>query len=154
MTPTSPPYNVQIGVGNFVDLTFDDGSNSYLTMLIDPRASVHATTAILPSLILDLPAQFVEPALSAMDVTFHVGPLLSSTMAVQTAAGDTDYDVTVLMPRPSENNGTWSWLEQNDAAWTGYAVKSTDEKANFSNVQSILRTGLLKLSGAMKNGGK
>jgi hypothetical protein len=149
VVPVSPPYIVQIGVGNFIDLTFDDGSSSYVTMLIDPRASVHATTAILPITLLNLPAKFTEPALRNMDVHFRMGPVLSTTITVKSeGVADT---VSVLIPQPSEKNGTWSWMEPDGTVnWNVYPIQPTSSDASFSNVPSRLRSGMLKLSGAMK----
>jgi hypothetical protein len=149
LTPVSPPYNVQIEEGNFIDLTFDDSSESYLTMLIDPRASIHATTAILPSKILDLPDKFIEPALSAMDINFNVGPILS-TLTTEKNTTNKDEVATILVPKPSEKNGIWSWMELNESDWTSYPIKSTNDNAIFSNVKPILRSGILKLTDSEK----
>lgn len=149
LIPVSPPYNVQVTEGNFIDLTFDNSSESYLTMLFDPRASVHATTAILPSKILNLPAKFIEPALNAMDINFKIGPLLS-VLTTEKSGSKGGEVITMLMPKPSENCGTWSWLEPDGSDWKSYPIKSTDEKANFSNIKPKLRSGILKLLGSKK----
>jgi hypothetical protein len=84
-----------------------------------------------------------------MEVTFNVGPLLSGTTTNNTT-------LTVLMPQPSENNGVWSWMEQDPVTgegsglqWNSYPIMQTDEKANLSNVSPVLRTGMLTLSGAI-----
>lgn len=150
--PSPSPYIKPISEGNFIDLTFDDSSKAYITMLIDPRASIHATTTILPVFILGLPSRFVEPALDAMEVTFSVGPLLSNTVIVAGKDNTGDPEVTVLMPGPSEKNGVWSWMEQagGDLNWNSYPIMQTDDSANLSNINSVLRTGLLKLSSSIK----
>ncbi|MEO0875019.1 MAG: hypothetical protein AAFY48_10470, partial [Bacteroidota bacterium] len=149
----APPYNVQIGEGNFVDLTFAPNDEAYLTMLVDPRAAVHATTAILPAPTLELPARYTEPALNAMNVTFRVAPILSTNTtkaSQQPTAGNT---TSVVMPKPAEKKGTWSWVEQSaTATWTTAPIKPTDDKAHLSNVRSRLRSGMLKLSKALKDG--
>ncbi len=148
-TPANPPYIQQVGNGNYIDLTFRDDSEAYITMLIDPRASVHATMAFLPVTVLDLPAEFVEPAMSAMDVLFHVGPLLSSSTQVDTStSGDPVYETSIIMPSPSEKNGVWSWMENNNG-WASFGLSPADQKANFSNQPSKLRTGYMKLDSVM-----
>lgn len=149
---SSSSYIKPVGPGNFIDLTFDDSSEVYVTMLIDPRASVHATTSILPIFVLGLPARFIEPAMDAMEVTFNVGPLLSTTVVLPDKENTND-NITVLMPGPSEKNGVWTWMEQTNGNqnWNSYPIMQTDEKANLSNVNPVLRTGLLKLSDAIKD---
>jgi len=149
-TPTDPPYVVEIKKGNFIDLSFEDGSDAFITMLVDPRASVHATTSILPTSILEVPAKFVEPALSAMEVVFHAGPILSETFEEKSndssEHGDVDY---VLLPKPAAHQGQWLWLSREGIEWNTHPIRETQEKAKFSNRQSILRTGRLKLTGAL-----
>ena len=142
LTPVSPPYNVQIKEGNFVNLTLEDDSEAYLTMLIDPRASVHATTAILPSKILDLPAKFIEPALKTMAVNFKVGPILTGLLSEKNKDHN-ETNETVLIPKPSEKNGEWAWLELNHSTWESRPIQSPDEKATFSNVKPTLKTGIM-----------
>ncbi|HEU4844805.1 MAG TPA: hypothetical protein VFT05_11115, partial [Burkholderiaceae bacterium] len=80
---------------NYIDLPFD-GTAARVSMLIDPRAVVHATTALLPTVELSLPPQFVTNALAAMDVTFRVGGAL--TDQTTSAAGK----ITILLPVPKE----------------------------------------------------
>ncbi|WP_052441578.1 hypothetical protein, partial [Streptacidiphilus anmyonensis] len=71
--------------GNYLQLTFAPQTYQYVTVLADPRAAIHAYTGILPVKQFDIPQQFVDGALSAMEVNFNLGPLL-----------------TVLGPSPAE----------------------------------------------------
>lgn len=163
--PVTPPYIVQIGQGNYIDLSFADSSSAYITMLTDPRASVHATTGILPITLLNLTANFIEPALQQMDVHFRLGPILSTTRTIKKAGDPNDqlssYDqvspndtVSIFIPQPSEKNGTWSWIEPNGPVnWDTYSIQPASSDANFSNVASRLRSGMLKLTGAIKKSG-
>ncbi len=145
VTPVSPPYNVQIKEGNFIDLTFEDSSEIYLTMLIDPRASVHATTAILPSKIVELPAKFIEPALKSMEINFNVGPILAGKISQIDKQQDSETSY-VLIPKPSEKNGTWSWIELNNSNWVNYSIQSPSTKANFSNLKPVIKSGNIKFT--------
>ena len=98
-------------------------------MLIDPRASVHATTAILPVTILNLPAKFIEPALRNMDVHFRLGPILSTTITTRNENEPND-KVSILIPQPSEKNGTWSWMQPNGPTyWNTYPILPTNSDA-------------------------
>ncbi|MEU1722730.1 IPT/TIG domain-containing protein [Nonomuraea sp. NPDC005692] len=141
---TSSSYLTPIGVdGNYVYLPFDSTTAAYVSMLVDPRAAVHATTGLLPTARVALPPRFVTDALAAMDVTFRVnGGLTDQTIS---AAGAT----TVLMPVPKERTGTWSWTENDAGTWTSYATGPNDTTARLPTVAPVLRRGLLQLSAAL-----
>lgn len=152
ITQGQPPYVVPISTTNCIsDLSFDGQSAAFLTMLVDPRASVHATTGILPVTTLDLPTRYVDPALRAMEVIFHIGPLLSDSRVLAKKSQQAENSpTTLIMPKPSEKHGTWSWLEYAGESWNAYDIAAADQSVRFSNVPAALRTGLLKLSGAMQ----
>ncbi len=74
-------------------------------MLVDPRGTVHATTGVLPTKVLDIPdAQFMA-ALHNIEVTFLTAPLL-------TQPG------TVEVNLPTEPGYAWSWKERTAQGWT------------------------------------
>ena len=129
---------------NYVYLPFDGTSQTHLSMLVDPRGPVHATTAILPTGSAALEQRFVDDALSAMDVTFRLNGVLTDQRV--TAKGVT----TVLLPVPDEKVGAWSWLEQDDSGWTGYGTAPNDPTARLTGVPPVLRRGMLRLSTAFK----
>lgn len=137
------PYVKPIGPGNFIDLRFDVASLAYVTMLVDPRAGVHAVTDLLPVAELVVPQQFVAPALSKMDVSFNVGPLLSDRID---EVGEVP---TIAMPLPAEQNGAWSWVQADSATPVRYGVVATDQAAKLSNVAPALRAGWLELSATL-----
>lgn len=148
-------YVRAIAPGNFLDLSFAGSSIANVTMLVDPRAPVHATTGILPQVDVKIGEQFVEHALAAMEVTFHAGPLLSRTTTV-TAVGprgtliDPQAAITsVILPIPSERNGTWDWLQFDGSAWQAFDLQQSDQLADFSNDEAQLRSGLMRLRGAI-----
>ncbi len=69
-----------------------------LTLLLDPRGAIHATSGILPTKAIDIPPDQYSPALQNIEVTFLTAPLL-------TDAGSR------AMPLPVEEGFSWSWLE-------------------------------------------
>ncbi|HEY2324069.1 MAG TPA: hypothetical protein VGJ82_14525 [Thermoanaerobaculia bacterium] len=140
----SSPYVQQIGPGNFLDMQFNSSSVVYLTMFVDPRASVNAFTDLLPVTTIAIPQQFVAPALANMEVTFNVGPLLSDRRQPQ------GQPAQILMPLPAEKSGTWSWVQNDGTTPTEYGVVTVDQTAQFSNVPPVLRSGWLRLSAALK----
>jgi hypothetical protein len=81
-----------------------DMPSQYLTMIMDPRGTVHATIGILPTRTLQIPATMYQSALECMAVTFLTAPLL------------TDGD-RVAVPLPNEPGFAWSWQEQSPAGW-------------------------------------
>jgi hypothetical protein len=70
-----------------------------LTLLVDPRCSVHAVTGLLPTLTLDIPREFVGPAIKRMAFTFRAGPLLTPPDALR-------------IPMPAAAKGAWSWFDK------------------------------------------
>jgi hypothetical protein len=98
-----------------------DGSGSpvEVSMLIDPRACVHAMIGITPIQTLQVPPDQISRALGRMNVTFLTAPILSGAPPA--------------LPVPKESGGQWSWLTLNGSnAWT----TSTIAKVNASQTQS------------------
>lgn len=151
ITPTDPPYIKQIGPGNFVPLTFADGAEAFVTMLLDPFGEVNALPGILPAVTLALPKRFFSGALQSMEITFRTGPLLSTLRIASGAdtAGDDTSGLSIIMPKPTEKHGTWSWVEQRGQDWAELQILTSGPDANLSNVAPTLRSGLLKLSSAL-----
>jgi hypothetical protein len=113
-------------------------SIAYITMLVDPRGTMHAGTGILPIESLTIPAEYVEPALAQMEVTFRTGPLLTATEQLQ-------------MPLPATTQGNWSWVQHPGV--TTWQEITTIAKANpsaiLSDIPVSIREGWLKLTGAL-----
>jgi hypothetical protein len=76
----------------------------YLTLLVDPRAAVHATTGILPTQSVRISAEQYEDAIQALEVGFLAAPVL------------TDGD-RIAVPLPAEPGSFWSWRERDGTAW-------------------------------------
>ncbi|MFF2076171.1 discoidin domain-containing protein [Kitasatospora sp. NPDC058162] len=53
--------------------------SAFLTLLADPRGTIHATTGLLPAASLRLPTAHVQDPLAAMAVSFRLAPLLTTT---------------------------------------------------------------------------
>ncbi|HYI10876.1 MAG TPA: hypothetical protein VEK57_17585 [Thermoanaerobaculia bacterium] len=147
---TADGYLQPIGAdGNYINLPPDNTTIEYVSMLVDPRAAVHATTGILPVAEVALPPNLVDAALAAMNVTFRIDGLLTDE---QVAPGTGPSATTVLMPTPKGASGTWSWLENDKQTWNTYAIAPVDATARLSDVAPVLRSGLLQLSGALGGG--
>src|SRR4029077_6100029 len=88
------PYPGAIEYGH--TLALDCETPVTLTLLMDPRAKVHAITGILPKRAVTLPPRVSSAAKSAKDTFFQVAPLVSPGGAV-------------IMPKPSDDYGNWPW---------------------------------------------
>ena len=137
LTPATPAYIAQIGKdANYLTLQFNENSTAFITLLLDPRGGVHASTGILPVKDVLLPPEYFEAALARMEVTFRTGPLLLEPE-------------TVRMPKPAERHGTWSWVQRtgtDSTDWEQEPIVKATQDARLIDVPLALRDGWLKLS--------
>jgi hypothetical protein len=112
--------------------------STFVTMLVDPRGSIHASTGILPTKDIALPGGFFENALAEMAITFRTGPLLVDPQVIR-------------MPRPAERTGRWSWIQKNTPGANGWQedpISEGTEQALLPGMPLVLRDGWTKLSDA------
>lgn len=108
-----------------LSLAIDDPPMN-LTILLDPRGKVHATTGILPVKAIDVPpAQYAE-ALGAIEVVFLSTPVVTRRGAMN-------------IPRPVEAGYRWSWAPD------PIPLGEPDPQATFAGPLEI-REGWLKLT--------
>jgi len=141
---TDQTYIRTIGEGNYLNLAFNDNSNVYLSMLVDPRAQVYAETGILPLVSLQLPDSFLAGALKNMAVSFNAGPALTALASVNDV-------VSVVYPQPSEQKQSWQWVEQtldknSNPGWNYYPLTSPGQTASLPDVANTIRDGYLRLN--------
>ena len=134
---------------NFIRLPFKSGRSAFVSILVDPRASMHAVTGLLPIKKVDVPAGLVEVALSRIQVGFAMGPILTDIQPTPTQ-GDTKpaFANAVTLPSPIEQNGAWSWWERNakQTGWNGYNLVNAMPIARLGDLPNTLREGILQLS--------
>jgi hypothetical protein len=126
------PYPGAIEYGH--TLVLDCVTPVTLTLLMDPRAKVHAITGVLPKKAVTLPPRVSSAAKSAKEVFFQVAPLVSPGGAVS-------------MPKPSDDFGKWSWTYRPQLTmWKEVdAVTGTVDQAGFATEPQQLSEGWLKL---------
>jgi hypothetical protein len=112
----------------------------HVTMLLDPRGQVHATTGVLPSEQLRLLPEFYSQALADLEVSFLTAPLLTDRG-------------TLRLPVPEEPGLTWSWtMRQPDGAWSETnKLDPVNPSAAFSATQEV-REGWLMLRRSEESG--
>jgi hypothetical protein len=132
--------------GNYLKLGFAPNTYQYLTVLADPRAGMHAYTGILPVKQCDIPQQYVDDALSAMEISFSLGPLLTVLGPSPSEGGTPAYPESIVLPTPVEQNGSWSWWEPSAATntWTGYGLVKASPTAQDTTADNTLREGYLQ----------
>ena len=105
-----------------------------LTILMDPRGVIHATSGILPVYKLEIPSAYYADALKRMGVTFRVSPILTDSEQLHAAL-------------PKEAGYVWSWITKPDGStWKEtVAIADATEHAHFFKPPKIVE-GWLKLT--------
>lgn len=112
------------------------GEPVQLTLLIDPRSPIHATTGILPVKSIDLPAALYATTLSRLAVSFPVGPLL----------GPRDPVGAMPLPTPEEPGYEWQFVYRAGPDWVTRVVDPVAPAAAGLGVTHDLYEGWLLLS--------
>jgi hypothetical protein len=141
----STSYITAIGPGTFASVGFADAAPILLTLLVDPQAPVHLVSDVLPTTTLRVPQRAVTTALEAMATTVRLGPVLTDVLETSGTG-----QPSVLLPRPLDLNGTWSWAERAGSTALTYDVAPADAAARFPSTPAMLRTGRLQLTGALE----
>ena len=89
-----------------------------LSMLVDPRGLVHATSGLLPAKAISLPPEQYAAALQAIEITFLSTPIL-------TEAGK------MRLPLPAEAGYQWSWLQNEAGTWSEISTRGVVKKQAF-----------------------
>ncbi|MFN0085730.1 MAG: hypothetical protein ACKVX9_10105 [Blastocatellia bacterium] len=110
-----------------------DGAPQKLTMLVDPRGSVHASSGILPAKAIHIPSDQYAEALRGLAVTFLSAPILTAQGKVE-------------LPLPVEPGYAWSWLARSGGEWTSSEIGPVNPQATRNDAQTI-REGWLRLIG-------
>ena len=107
-----------------------------LTLLIDPRAKVHASCGLLPTKAIELPAEQYDQALAKLNIAFLAAPVLTPAHELQ-------------LPLEQHSDYGWSWLQKRGALWqetaTDAVVSQQDFITDFSGNSADLWQELLAL---------
>jgi hypothetical protein len=115
------------------------GSNqALLTVLVDPRGGVTASTGTIPFDTVALPNGPVDSALSNMQANFRMGPLLLEEEAIK-------------IPLPTGISGKWNWIERTGVTfWREEGpLTPSDQTARLPDQPPSLREGWLTLGSAL-----
>jgi hypothetical protein len=84
-----------------IELTLNGPALTF-TAIVDPRAPMHVSTGVLPTVALQIPPDQYLNAMQQLAVTFTTRPVLRDQFALR-------------IPLPAEAGFTWSWLFQGTA---------------------------------------
>ncbi|MDK1347734.1 hypothetical protein QNO09_31515 [Streptomyces sp. 378] len=142
----SDGYLRPIGDNPSLDLDFGDHATAVATVLMDPRAAVHATTDILSTKRVFVPQEFTDQAIARMAVHFRTGPLLAATTTLRGPADEVEE--TVLMPTPAGVTGAWTWSETRAGTWEKLPILTQDQY-DLPLAEPEIRSGFLTLDDAV-----
>jgi hypothetical protein len=93
---------------DFVYLSVDSPA-LMVTMLVDPRGVVHATTGVLPTKSIGIPPEHYRAAVRRLEMSFLAAPLLMDRLA---DGADRPENNEVTLPISVESEQAWSFLEK------------------------------------------
>jgi hypothetical protein len=102
-----------------------------LTMVLDPRAAVHASAGILPVKALRIPPAQYQGAMNRLLAYFMANPVLVGQQQLQ-------------IPVPAEAGHHWSWVEPAQPA-TALAANAVGDRAQFGYSPQRIVDGWLEL---------
>jgi hypothetical protein len=103
-----------------------------VTLLIDPRAPVHATTGILPVQTRQIPPNQYAQTVDSLAVTFFTHPMLT-------------LKERLVVPLPQEAGYQWSWITPGHATPLSLQSNAANEFAVFGYSPQSLLEGWLRL---------
>src|SRR5262249_3162978 len=99
-----------------------DSPPQKLTLLVDPRGAVHATTGVLPTKAIRIPPDQYTEALRALEITFLSTPIL-------TVQGK------INLPLPTEPGYAWKWLANSGDKWPSSDIAPVNSQATWNGQQ-------------------
>jgi hypothetical protein len=133
--------------GVYPTLRFDGVTTLTVAMLVDPRAAVHATTAILPVTSVRPPARRVDAALARLEVDVPIRGLLAASRPTRPPPPGFTPPSTIVMPT-ARRAGTWTWVERLGDRTTVHPIAPPAASPAVAQTDLALRTGVLRLAPA------
>ncbi len=95
-----------------IALSLDENAPRTISMLIDPRAPIHAATGILPVKSLYIPTDQYETAIRRLQVAFLAAPLLAPELGLE-------------LSLPTEPGYDWNWVQLEGQHWSTISGQGT-----------------------------
>ena len=103
-----------------------------VTLLLDPRAPVHARCGVLPIVLLQIPPDRYVGVLRRLAATFFTHPVLARRQGL-------------VVPLPREAGYAWSWFQPGDENAVPLAPHAADGVAAYDYTPQRLLEGWLRL---------
>ncbi|MCP1463004.1 hypothetical protein [Pseudomonas sp. S3E17] len=137
--PTHPYADAKAQIDDLRDVRIP--AQKTLSLLVDPRAMVHATTGLLPVKAIGIPPDITAAALRNIEMTFFTHPILRSQQRLS-------------LPIPPESGFVWEWTTS--VLQDGQQVPQDEplpasqvgDRAAFSYTPQTAEDGWLKLTPA------
>ena len=113
-------------------MTTPNAPAQVLTMLVDPRAPVHATTGVLPVATLEIPPDQYTTGLNNLALTFFTTPILNEKSGL-------------VVPLPAESGFAWNWITPGASATEPLAANAANGNAVWSYTPQTVLEGWLDL---------
>ena len=98
-----------------VSLSPMDSAPRTFSLLLDPRAPIHATTGVLPVHALYIPPIHYVKALQRMEIAFLTAPVLAPEVGME-------------LSLPSEPGFDWTWVQQDGQQWSSMSAQGLIRK--------------------------
>jgi hypothetical protein len=131
--PGTPTGGVQQPPASTITLTAADTGPTTVTLLFDPRGSVHATTGVLPVKQIDLPSTLFVDTMANLEMTFQIAPVLTGPQAG-----------TISMPLPGAEKNAWTWVQANASTWSVQTPQDAVDTAGMQQNQQQILEGWLR----------
>jgi hypothetical protein len=122
--PDGRAHGVTRPAPDTVQLT-PNGPAATFTVIVDPRAAVHVTTGVLPTVALQIPPDQYVRAMQQLAVTFTTRPVLRDRRALQ-------------LPLPVEAGFNWQWVAPGQAPVPFPPASAADVPVFGYSPQSLL----------------
>lgn len=132
--PADGSHGVERPKANTIELTLNAGAKT-VTMLVDPRSPVHATTGVLPVQARQIPADQYAETVRRLAVTFFTHPILSMNQRL-------------VVPLPQVSNYEWSWINFGSENPLPLPANAANEFATFGYTPQTILEGWLRLRAA------
>jgi hypothetical protein len=130
--PADGTHGVERPKPDTIELTLNSTAIT-VTMLVDPRAPVHATTGVLPVQIRQVPPDQYSETVRSLAVTFFTHPMLSLNQRL-------------IVPLPQESDYEWSWITYGSLTPLPLTANSANEFATFGYTPQTILEGWLRLN--------
>jgi hypothetical protein len=130
--PAGGTHGVVRPTPDTIELTLN-ASAITVTMLVDPRAPVHATTGVLPVQTREIPPDQYAETVRRLAVTFFTHPMLSLNQQL-------------IVPLPQESAYQWSWITYGSTNPLPLHANAANEFATFGYTPQTILEGWLRLN--------